>query len=80
MYMLDTTYDLPPPNTNRWTAKRKLAVLEAIKTGTISLEEAGSRYALSEEELDSWSRMAGLFGPLGLRTTKLQEYRGESEI
>jgi hypothetical protein len=46
--------DLPPANTNRWVARRKAAVILAIRAGVISREEAYERYALSPEELAAW--------------------------
>src|SRR5262249_41395446 len=42
--------DLPPPNTARWVARRKAAVVAAVRSGSIPVEEALSRYQLSEEE------------------------------
>ena len=41
------TEEQPPPNTRRWTAHRKAAVLQALRRGTLTLEEASERYALS---------------------------------
>ena len=48
--------DLPPPDTTRWVARRKAAVLAALSSGAITMEEACRRYALSEEELLGWQR------------------------
>jgi len=42
--------DLPPPNTTRWTIRRKAAVVVAVRSGTITMEEALHRYQLTEEE------------------------------
>jgi transposase-like protein len=57
---------LPDTNVNmRWTARRKMAVLRAVTAGEISAEEIARRYAISPEELDTWSRdylERGLFG------------------
>ena len=42
-----------------------MAVLQGVTAGEISAEEIASRYAISPEELDSWSRdfaEQGLFG------------------
>jgi Protein of unknown function (DUF1153) len=69
----DTT--LPSPHTRRWTIRRKAALLEAIRSGGITLEQAGERYALSIEELRSWERYFERHGLPGLRTTRLQTYR-----
>ena len=47
---------LPPPNTRRWVVRRKAAVVAAVQSGKITLEEACQRYQLTEEEFRSWQR------------------------
>ena len=66
---------LPPPNTERWVKSRKLAVIKAIETGTLSDTQACERYSLSQEELDSWKRALNRHGPGALRTTHINRYR-----
>ena len=51
-----TLADLPAPETHRWVASRKAAVVRAVTHGLISADFACRRYGLSEEELDSWQR------------------------
>jgi hypothetical protein len=68
--------DLPPPNTRRWVVRRKAAVVTAVRTGRITLEEALRRYQLTEEEYRSWERAFEQHGLAGLRSTRLQQYRG----
>jgi transposase-like protein len=68
--------DLPPPNTKRWVVRRKAAVVAAVRSGTITIEEACRRYGLSEEEFLSWQRAFDAHGLPGLRATRLQAYRG----
>ena len=68
--------DLPPPNTTRWTIRRKAAVVVAVRSGKIGMEEAVRRYQLSEEEFLSWQRAFETQGLAGLRTTRAQQYRG----
>ncbi|MGB1547405.1 MAG: DUF1153 domain-containing protein [Alphaproteobacteria bacterium] len=70
-----TLNDLPPPNTRRWVIRRKAQVVEAVRTGVLSLDEACSRYSLSIEEFLSWQRLFDNHGVHGLRVTRLQEYR-----
>jgi len=48
--------DLPPPDTSRWVASRKLAVVRGVAYGLITRSEAMNIYGLSEEEFDSWVR------------------------
>ena len=67
--------DLPAPDTVRWTKYRKLAVVDAVETGLLTLNEASERYNLSAEELSSWKGRADRHGADGLRTTRLQDYR-----
>ena len=50
----------------RWTAKRKAEVLEAIRYGHLTPEEAMTRYRLSVEELAAWIRNYGAGGIKGL--------------
>ena len=66
---------LPPSDTKRWIARRKAAVVTAVRSGAISLEEACRRYNLSEEEFLAWERGIEVHGVAGLRITRLQIYR-----
>ena len=68
--------DLPPPGTRRWVIRRKAEVVAGVRAGLISLEEACARYTLSVEEFLSWQRSIDRHGMRGLRTTRLQDYRG----
>jgi transposase-like protein len=67
--------DLPPANTNRWVARRKAAVVAALSSGAITMEEACRRYALSEEELLDWQHAFQAHGLAGLRATSLRARR-----
>lgn len=67
--------DLPPERTERWVASRKAKVVQAVKHGLLSREEAMKRYGLSEDELESWARAVDRFGEDALKTTCLQRYR-----
>jgi hypothetical protein len=67
--------DLPPPNTRRWVARRKAAVVAAVRSGRITLEEALQRWQLTEEEYRSWERAFEQHGLPGLRSTRLQQYQ-----
>ncbi|MEW5702995.1 MAG: DUF1153 domain-containing protein [Pseudomonadota bacterium] len=73
-----TLDDLPPPNTRRWVVRRKAQVVEAVRTGVLSLDEACQRYTLSIEEFLSWQRLFDSHGVHGLRVTRLQEYRNSN--
>ncbi len=67
--------ELPPANTRRWVVRRKAAVVQAVRGGFISLDEACRRYTLSVEEFLSWENAIERHGLRGLRVTRLQEYR-----
>ena len=70
--------ELPPPNTRRWTIRRKAAVLDALRSGALTIEQARARYALSVEELRTWERDFERHGLHGLRATRVQIYRKDS--
>ena len=71
--------ELPAPNIKHWTIRRKAAVLEALRSGALTLEEARDRYALSIEELRAWERAIERHGLHGLRATRVQIYRRGKE-
>ena len=70
-----TAVDLPPPDTKRWVARRKAVIVNAVRSGAISLEEVCRRYELSVEEFFAWQRAIETHGVAGLRVTRLQIYR-----
>jgi transposase-like protein len=70
--------NLPPPDTRRWVVRRKAAVVAAVQSGKITIEEACRRYNLSEEEFRAWQRAFEAHGLPGLRATRLQQYRTPS--
>ena len=67
--------ELPPVTTKHWFASRKAAVVAAVRDGVLAREEACRRYQLSVEEFSSWQQLVDRHGLLGLRATRLQEYR-----
>jgi transposase-like protein len=67
--------DLPPPDTKRWVASRKAAVVAAVAQGLISEAQACERYGLTAEELRSWRTALDSHGVGALRATRIQLYR-----
>lgn len=67
--MLET---LPPPDTERWVARRKAQVVSAVQAGLLSLDEAMARYRLTLEEFTSWQRALYRHGLYGLQVTHSQ--------
>jgi hypothetical protein len=70
-----TRADLPSPDTRRWVARRKAAVVAAVNGGMITEEEACATWGLSPEELEMWREAVAAHGVNALRTTALQRYR-----
>ena len=71
--------ELPPPNTKRWTAPRKAAVVEALHSKKLTLEEARKRYGLSVEELRAWELHFARHVMYGLHATRVQLYRNDEK-
>ena len=67
--------DLPPPDTRRWVASRKAAVVRGVAYGLISREEALERYGLSDEEFSEWVNAVSQHGIDALKATTIQRYR-----
>jgi hypothetical protein len=67
--------DLPPPDTKRWVARRKAAVVSAVRDGKMNIEDACLYYRLSIEEFAAWERAIEAHGIPGLRVTRIQVYR-----
>ncbi len=68
--------DLPPADTERWVVSRKAIVIAAVRGGLLSIDEACQRYRLTVDEFLSWQRMIDRHGLQGLKTTRIQQYRG----
>jgi hypothetical protein len=60
---------LPAAYTRRWVPRHKAAVVEAVRSGLLTLQEAGERYMLTEDEFLSWARAIDEEGLAGLRAT-----------
>ncbi|MCE6953285.1 DUF1153 domain-containing protein [Cereibacter sphaeroides] len=67
--------DLPPPDTRRWVASRKAAVVKAVIHGLLTEKEALDRYALSEEEFALWRSAVMSHGEKALKVTMIQKFR-----
>ncbi|MFD1196192.1 DUF1153 domain-containing protein [Seohaeicola saemankumensis] len=70
-----TRADLPPPDTRRWVASRKAAVVRGVLCGLITRAEALERYGLSDDEFDCWLRAIRDHGVAALKATATQKYR-----
>jgi uncharacterized protein DUF1153 len=65
---------LPSPG-QRWTTRRKAALIQAVRGGWVPIEEACRQYKLSVDEFLAWERDIDRYGVPGLRTTRYQIYR-----
>lgn len=70
-----TRADLPPPDTRRWVASRKAAVVRAVAAGLVTRAWAIDTYGLSEDEFTAWEAAVATHGEVALKTTLLQRYR-----
>lgn len=70
-----TLDDLPPADTKRWVTTRKAQVVNAVRSGLISLEEACRRYALSVEEFVTWQSLLDRHGISALQVTRTGQFR-----
>ena len=66
--------ELPSPG-QRWTVRRKAALIEVVRGGWLAIDEACRRYALSVDEFVAWERDLDRYGVPGLRSTRYQIYR-----
>ena len=69
---------LPPASTRRWVIRRKAQVVVGVKNGVISLQDACTRYGISEEEFRGWERAIEKHGLNGLKATRVQDFRDKS--
>ncbi len=67
--------DLPDPDTRRWVASRKAAVVRGVVYGLITQAEALERYGISEDEFLEWLQAVTEHGEAALKATALQKYR-----
>ena len=64
-----------PSAYQRWTVRRKAAVVEGVRGGWIPIEEACRLYNISVDEFLNWERDIDRNGVPGLRSTRYQIYR-----
>ncbi|MBD3663123.1 DUF1153 domain-containing protein [Sulfitobacter sp. TSTF-M16] len=67
--------DMPSPQTRRWVASRKAAVVRGVVYGLMTQSEALERYQISEDEFLEWVRAVSEHGEVALKATMVQKYR-----
>lgn len=65
---------LPKTAPSRWVASTKLAVVQAVNCGLLTLEDLWERFEISPEEFNSWADRCSEYGVKGLRVTRTQVY------
>jgi hypothetical protein len=75
MAACDNLSPLPSPRTKRWTVTRKAAVIQGVRHGLLTVEQACERYHLSTDEYRAWERDFHAHGEPGLRITRTGIYR-----
>jgi hypothetical protein len=70
-----TRADLPKPETRRWVASRKAAVVRAVQSGLLLRVAALEMYSLSDDEFSEWENAVAEHGEAALKATTLQKYR-----
>ncbi|MDF1874049.1 DUF1153 domain-containing protein [Vannielia sp.] len=70
-----TRADLPSPETRRWVASRKAAVVRAVSYGLLNLDEAKEMYDISDEEYEGWAQAVERHGEQALKATSVQRFR-----
>ena len=73
--LADELSGLPSPKTRRWDTKRKAQVVEAVRTGRLTLDRACEIYAMSVDEYLGWQSLFDRYGTKGLMATRVKEYR-----
>ena len=75
----DDLSGLPSPDTRRWDTKRKSQVVEAVRTGRLTLDRACEIYAMSVDEFLTWQSLFDRYGAKGLMATRVKEYRSRRQ-
>jgi hypothetical protein len=71
----DPLRHLPPPGERHWLPRHKAAVVAAVRSKALTLEEASNRYRLTEEEFRSWREAMDRSGLMGLHASVRERRR-----
>jgi DNA-binding winged helix-turn-helix (wHTH) protein len=75
-YVLRDPSDRPREQGVQWTTGRKAELVEAVKDGKKTFEEALLEHQLTEEEFLAWQRLYQVHGQSGLRATRVHRPTG----
>jgi hypothetical protein len=71
----DPLRHLPSPQERHWLPRHKAAVVAAVRSRMLSMEDASRRYMLTEEEFQSWKEAIDQKGVIGLTATQRERRR-----
>ena len=71
---------LPPPETRRWSPRRKAQLVCAVQAGLLSVEDVCARYSITLEEWSNWETQFARDGRRGLRVLGISQYRAERSL
>lgn len=71
--------NLPPPDVERWTPRRKAQIVDAVAKGEMTVDTVCEHYRISRDEFLAWKRLESRFGISGLQTTRSENYRKRAE-
>ena len=66
---------LPAPEERHWLPRHKAAVVAAVRSRALTLDEATKRYMLTEEEFYSWKEAIDRNGLMGLQASPRERRR-----
>src|SRR6187431_1890930 len=76
----DPLRDLPPPEQRYWLPRHKAAVVAAVRSKVLTLEQASERYMLHEEEFLSWKEVIDQKGIAGLNANPRERRRTSRQV
>ena len=76
----DLLRHLPAPEERHWLPRHKAAVVAAVRSGVLSLEEASKRYMLNDEEFHSWKEAIDRNGLMGLQASPRERRRAPRKV
>ena len=76
----DPLRDLPLPEQRHWLPRHKAAVVAAVRSKVLTLEQASERYMLNEEEFLSWKEAIDQKGITGLNASPRERRRTSRQV
>jgi hypothetical protein len=71
---------LPPSDERHWLPRHKAAVVAAVRSRVLTMEDASKRYMLTEEEFHSWKDAIDRNGIMGLQAGTRERRRAPRQV